>query len=91
MPRLEIQIQERARRRREMKKMRGLLTPKHATQRWTKISSEPVFKSMPRKIISPWDLALGFLSLLPWFRRRRREAELWQKQEAQSLKDKGVT
>lgn len=87
-----IQIQERARRRMLMRRMRGMETPKHATQRWPS-PGEPIFKPMPAPVSSLDGLTSGllaFMSLLPWVRRRRKEAELAEQQKIQSMKGRGA-
>lgn len=87
-----IQVQERKRRRMMMRRMRGMETPKHATQRWPS-PGEPVFKPMPAPVFSGdafQSAFLSFISFLPWFRRRKKEAELAEQQKMQSLKDQGV-
>lgn len=68
-----IQIQERAQRRREMRKMRGLLTPKGTQPRWP-VTGEPVYKPILLKSPSLLDLT-PLSALLPWvIMRHMREA-----------------
>jgi len=85
-----VQIQARAERRKWGHIVKyGISQPKGTQPRWP-VTGEPLFKPMPSPVISPLELAYSFLSLFPWFRRRRREEELWQERESQSIKDKGV-
>ena len=92
-PLTPTQLQNRQRRRMLMRRMRGLETPRGATQRWPS-TGEPVFKPMPRPAIYGFsDHALGALmgliALLPGMRRRRKEAQLAEEQRSQSIKAKG--
>ena len=79
MPRLEIQIQEKARRRREMKKMRGLLTPKGTQPRWP-VTGEPAYKPILLKSPSLLDFA-PLAAILPWVILRRRREERQRREE----------
>lgn len=85
----KIQLQERKRRRMMMRRgLYGMPTPKGTHPRSFTSADEPVFKPMPRPS-SPLDFIIGFLSLMPWARRRRRESELAEQQRSQSMKAKG--
>jgi hypothetical protein len=82
-----IQIENRARRRMLMRRMRGLETPKGTRPREA-AAHEPIFRPMPAPgIPSPWELTAQLLMIFPWMRRRR-AARLQQEQESQSMKDK---
>lgn len=87
-----IQIQERAKQHMLAKRYRGMSPKLSGLGLNPSTSTEPIFKPIPLPgPPSPLELMTHLLMVFPWMRRRRREAELWQKQEAQSLKDKGVT
>lgn len=87
-----IQIQERAKRRMLMRRgMYGMPTPKSTMPRQFKVTGEPIFKPMPLPgPPSPLELMTHLLMVFPWMRRKGAEGELRQKQESQSIKDKGV-
>lgn len=87
-----IQLQNRVRKRRFGHMIRyGMSQKKGTTLRWPS-TGEPVYRPIPFPgPPSPLELMAHLLMVFPWMRRRRAEAELRQKQEAQSLKDKGMT
>lgn len=85
-PLTPIQRQERKRRRMLMWRMMfGMPTPLGTKPRQYP-TGEPVFKPMPRQFPDPLGFIMGFISLMPWMGRRRREAEIAGERRSQSLK-----
>lgn len=78
--RAKIQLQEKARRKRERIKMRGLPTPPGTQPRISSAGSQPVFKPMPRPVFwSPMDFVMavtGLLGLRRLCRWRRSKQEM---------------
>ena len=94
MPLTPVQLQERKRRRMLMKRMMyGMSTPKGTRPRtFIPTDEAPVLKPMPQpSFTDPFAAIMGFVQLLPWMRRRKRERELAAERESQNIKDKGWT
>ena len=86
-----IQKQERARRLMMRDRILfGMPTPKGNKLRKYDPTGEPILKPMPRPGPTSLDWLWGFITLLPWMRRRRREAELAKEQRSQAIKVKGI-
>lgn len=87
-----IQLQNRARKRRLAHMIRyGKSQKKGTTLRWPP-TGEPIYKTIPAPPPpSVLEIMSHLLAVFPWMRRRKAEAELREKQEAQSIKDKGVS
>ena len=92
-PLTATQLQNRKRRRMLRDRMLyGMRQPKGTQPRWGP-AGEPAFKPMPAPGFS-FDithLVASLLMLMPWMRRRRKEAELAEQRRSQSIKAKGVS